>query len=80
MEKLQRIIKITLIVILLLTSFIIGFGIGIKSATPKPTSGVYNIDVYKNGKAVITTKIQNIESDSENNILIIHGTSKYKTE
>ena len=41
---------------------------------------VYNIDVYRNGKAVITTKIQNIESDSENNMLIIHGTSKYKTE
>lgn len=78
MEKLKRVIQIILIIILLLASNFIGFFIGSKSVALNPINGTYNVDVYRNGKAVITTKIQNIESDSENNRLIIHGVSTHK--
>ena len=68
-----RTIEILIIIICMFTCFIIGFGIGEKNKI-ESVEGVYNIKFQKSSRVIITTKLNYIERDDENNVLIIHGT------
>ena len=72
MKALKKAVNIILVLVLISTSFIIGFCVGIADSL-KATDGTYDVAIFDNGKVVITTKVKHIES--YNNDLIIHGKS-----
>ena len=70
--RIKTIIITILMLILLLASHLLGFAKGLDNL-PNPKSGTYNIEVDKGNKVIITTKIQYIEPNKENEFLLIHG-------
>ena len=73
MKALKKAVKIILVLVLISTSFIVGFCVGVGD-TLKADDGTYKVDIYDDGKVVITTEMEYLESN--NNDLIVHGTSK----
>lgn len=70
-------LRITSIVVVMVTAFIIGLYVGLNDS-PKPVKGVYNIDYNKDSRMVIvTTKIDYIETDGDK--LIVRGDPTFKT-
>lgn len=67
-----RTVKIVFIIVCILTSFIIGYGIGQINKIDS-VNGVYNIEITSGDKVNITTKLNYVERDNENNALIIYG-------
>ena len=72
MKSLKKAVKIILVLVLISTSFIVGFCVGVGDSL-KATDGTYDIAIFDNGKVIITTKVKHVES--YNNDLIIHGDS-----
>ena len=70
--KIVKWIKILLVVILIFTAYILGYAKGLDNL-PRTTSGPYNIEIYDNGKVVITTKLRHIAPNEETGRLIIYG-------
>ena len=73
MRKMVKWIKILLVLILIFTSYVLGYARGLDNL-PRTTSGTYDIEMYDDGKVVITTEQRHITSDGENGKLIIYGT------
>ena len=72
MKALKKAVKIILVLVLISTSFIVGFCVGVGD-TLKADDGTYKVDIYDDGKVVVTTEMKHIESND--NYLVIHGTS-----
>lgn len=71
-RKMARWGKILLVLILIFGAYMIGYDTGLDNL-PKTTHGPYNIDIYDNGKVVITTKLRHIAPNKEDGRLIIYG-------
>lgn len=65
-------IKILLVLILILTSYILGYATGLHNL-PATNSGAYDIELYDDGKVVITTDQRHISSNGQDGRLIIYG-------
>lgn len=78
MKTLLHIIKVTVVLICVFSSFLVGYSVGVDNQI-KPVKGVYNIDMYDDGKVVITTKSNYLDGNNNDDKLIINGYATHET-
>ena len=72
MKMLLHIIKVTVVLICMFSSFLVGYSVGVDNQI-ESVKGVYNIDMYDDGKVIITTKSNYLEGNNNDDKLIING-------
>lgn len=70
MKGLKKAVKIVLVLVLISTSFIAGYCVGVGEIL-KSDDGTYNVDLYDNGKIIVTTEMKYVEFDDGD--LVING-------